>query len=223
MEGESEATKADARQFMSDVLPTSNASSAAVDVDGIADGHGPQCDMRSWKSTYATAITAAAAEKNNNDAADATAGDAAAKELMETFWTTYYNPKTTSIWTMVYDEADSITDLDEAIGIVATFMTSPGMILEQEDGDKDTKKKANMKEHCFGVMHTCDNLDIKGLWFFNGPDPEELFGANADTSWYTWAQLGPEANEQVKNAVAKYLTPEKRIDNKLIKNTKVFC
>mmetsp|Transcript_55497 Transcript_55497/g.61961 ORF Transcript_55497/g.61961 Transcript_55497/m.61961 type:complete len:103 (+) Transcript_55497:108-416(+) len=60
MEGESEATKADARQFMSDVLPTSNASSAAVDVDGIADGHGPQCDMRSWKSTYAAAITAAA-------------------------------------------------------------------------------------------------------------------------------------------------------------------
>jgi len=224
MEGEDEATKVDARQFMTDVLPT-NGDNVVADgsVVGVAD-------MRAWKSTYATAITAiataaAAAENNGDDTATTTD----AEVLMETFWSTYYNPETTSIWTMKYDEVDSTDDLKEAIGIVDTFMMNPGMILEKEDTNDDTKSNSNMttmKEYCFGVMHTYDNLDIEGLWFFNGLDPEELFGANEETSWYTWTQVGPEANEHVKTVVANYLTPDKKkVDdnNRAIKDTKVFC
>jgi len=229
MEGEDEATKVDARQFMTDVLPT-NGDNVVADgsVVGVAD-------MRAWKSTYATAITAIAtaavvAENNtDDDAADATATTTTAatdsERLMETFWSTYYNPETTSIWTMKYDEVDSTDDLKEAIGIVDTFMMNPGMILEKEDAT-NSKSNLTMKEYCFGVMHTYDNLDIEGLWFFNGLDPEELFGANEETSWYTWTQVGPEANEHVKNVVANYLTPDKKkVDdnNRAIKDTKVFC
>ena len=58
------------------------------------------------------------------------------------------------------------------------------------------------------------------MWVFNGEDPEKLFGANEDTSWYTWSQLGPEANDLVKEAVAGYLAPtEGKLHGKEIRNT----
>merc|ERR1712238_626884 len=137
------------------------------------------------------------------------AATAAAEKLMATFWSKYYNATTTSLWTMTYDEVAETANVEEAKEVVTAFLHNPGM--------SDAAKK--MPEHCFGVMHTSANLEIDGLWFFNGPDPEALFSANEETSWYTWAQLGPEANEGVKAAVANYFTPaDKKIDQKEIKD-----
>ena len=72
---------------------------------------------------------------------------------------------------------------------------------------------------CFGVVHTLDGLEIEGIWLFNANDPEELFGAVEDSSWFTWTQLGPEANEMVKKAAAKWLAPDGTIDGKAIKDS----
>ena len=166
----------------------------------------PKRGMEAWTATYTEGMAAIAAAGD-----DTAAATAAAEKLMDTFWSTYYNPETTSIWTMTYDEVAETATLEEAKEVVTAFMTNPGM--------SDATK--NMQEHCFGVMHTCANFEIEGLWFFNGPDPEALFSANEDTSWYTWAQLGPEATAGVKAAVAKYITPsEKKIDNKEIMDTR---
>ena len=143
--------------------------------------------MASWKSTY-----------------DSSAKDSA---LMEKFWSVY-NPETTSIWTMKYDEADSNENLNDTIEIVKAFM----------------KNTEGIKDHCFGVMHILDDLDIVGVWVFNGPDPEQLFGANEDTSWYTWGQLGPAATDLVKKAVAEYMAPaDGKFQGKDIKDTQAFC
>ena len=68
-----------------------------------------------------------------------------------------------------------------------------------------------------------EGLEIEGLWFFNGPDPQQLFGANEDTSWYTWTQVGPDANELVKKAVVGVLAPANgKINGKAIKDTLTF-
>uniref|UniRef100_A0A7S1B9Y4 EF-1-gamma C-terminal domain-containing protein n=1 Tax=Corethron hystrix TaxID=216773 RepID=A0A7S1B9Y4_9STRA len=127
---------------------------------------------------------------------------------MEKLWS-MYDPSASSIWTMSYDEAEDNEHLDETIAISKDFM----------------KLTESISDHCFGVMHTVgENLDIKGLWIFNGPDPEKLFSVNEDSSWFTWSELGPEANDYVKKAVAEFLTP---VDGKLkgdtIKDTQVFA
>lgn len=127
--------------------------------------------------------------------------------VMEKFWP-MYNPGAASIWTMTYDEADSNENLEDTIAITTEFM----------------KQTESISDHCFGVMHTVgESLDIKGLWIFNAPDPEKLFGVNEDTSWFSWSELGPEANDHVKKAVEEFLTP---IDGKLkgetIRDTQVL-
>eukprot|EP00977_Amphora_coffeiformis_P028463 scaffold35279_cov206-Amphora_coffeaeformis.AAC.1 len=124
------------------------------------------------------------------------------------FWSTY-DPVATSIWSMSYDEADSNEDLEQTIDIVSNYMSQTGM--------------ESIRDECFGVVHVLESLEIEGLWLFNGSDPEKMFGANAESSWYTWSRLGPDATNLVKQAVAKFLMP---IDGKLngtaIKDTKIF-
>mmetsp|Transcript_21493 Transcript_21493/g.46693 ORF Transcript_21493/g.46693 Transcript_21493/m.46693 type:complete len:186 (-) Transcript_21493:244-801(-) len=182
-EEQSEETKTDARQFMADLVSSPPQSEDFSGGDGI--------DMAAWKTTYAAA--------SNHDTSSSTA-------VMEKFWS-LYDPGATSIWTMVYDEADSNENLDETIAITTEFM----------------KQTESIKDHCFGVMHTLESLETKGLWFFNGPDPEKLFGANEDSSWFTWSQLGPEANDYVKKAVAEFLTPtDGKLKGEMIKDTQVL-
>ena len=127
--------------------------------------------------------------------------------FMEKFWS-MYDPCQTSIWRMTYDEADSNEDLDETIAITTKFM----------------KQSQSMNEHCFGIMHTLETLEVEGLWFFNDPDPERLFGVNEDTSWFSWSQLGPEANEYVKKAVEELLIGIEGsvLKGNTIKNTQVL-
>jgi hypothetical protein len=168
------------REFMSDLM-----SGPPPDADFVA---GDGVDLATWKSTYKGA--------SSKDSA-----------LMEKFWS-IYDPASMSIWTMVYDEADSNENLDETVEIVKEFM----------------KKTESIKSHCFGVMHTLDGLEIEGVWVFNGPDPEQLFGANDDTSWYSWSQIGPDATDLVKKAAASYMAPlEGKFNGKVIKDTQAFC
>ena len=123
--------------------------------------------------------------------------------LMNRFWNELYDPTQTSIWTCSYDEADSNEDLEQTIAIAEEFM----------------KQTESIADHCFGIMHTLDNLEIRGLWIFNAANPERLFGINEDSSWFTFSQLGPEPNEYVKKAVANLLTPkDDKLDGKTIKN-----
>mmetsp|Transcript_12125 Transcript_12125/g.14637 ORF Transcript_12125/g.14637 Transcript_12125/m.14637 type:complete len:181 (+) Transcript_12125:38-580(+) len=177
-EEQSPETKTEARAFMSDLL-------TGPPAETFAGGEG--VDMAAWKSTYNAA--------NNKD-----------ETLMEQFWS-IYDPSSTSIWTMAYDEADSNENLDDTINIAKEFIT----------------KTESLKDHCFGIIHTLESLEIEGLWFFNGPDPERLFGANEETSWYNWSQVGPEANDLVKTAVASVMAPEGgKLNGKAIKHTHVF-
>lgn len=134
---------------------------------------------------------------------------ASGKDLETKFWNAY-DPVATSIWTMTYDEADSNENLQDTIDIVANYMNQSGM--------------ESIKNDCFGVVHTLENLEIQGLWLFNGPDPEKMFGANEESSWYTWSQLGPDATDLVKQAVAKFLiAKDGKLDGQVIKDTKMFC
>jgi hypothetical protein len=127
--------------------------------------------------------------------------------LMEKFWSIYVQDET-SVWTMVYDEVEYNEKLDETIEIVTNYM----------------KETESIKDHCFGVMHTLESLEIEGIWFFNGPDPEKMFSANAESSWFTWNQLGPGATDIVKEAVAKIMTPtDGKLNGKVIKDTQAFC
>jgi hypothetical protein len=124
------------------------------------------------------------------------------------FWAAY-DSSAASIWTMTYDEADSNESLDQTTEIVTNFMDQSGM--------------ASIKDECFGIVYVLENLEIEGLWLFSGPDPEKMFGANQETSWYSWSQLGPEATDKVKQAVGQYLIPaDEKLNGKAIKVTKVF-
>ena len=172
--------KAEARQFMRDLMAGPPVEDDFVGGDGV--------DMTAWKSMYKAA--------KSKDSA-----------LMESFWS-MYDPTSTSIWTMVYDEADSNENLEDTIDIVKDFV----------------KNSESLATHCFGVMHILEGLEIEGLWFFNGPNPEQLFGINEDTSWYSWSQIGPDANEFVKKAVASYIAPlDNKLHGKIIKDTQAFA
>ena len=171
--------KADARQFMSDLM------SAPPPDDEFTGGAG--ADMTAWRATFAAS--------SRKDAA-----------LMEQFWS-YYDPSSTALWKMVYDEANSNENLNDTVDLVSDFI----------------KNAESLRDHCFGVIHILEGLEIEGLWFFNGPDPQQLFGANEDTSWYTWTQVGPDANELVKKAVVGVLAPANgKINGKAIKDTLTF-
>lgn len=176
-EEQSEETKIEARQFMSNLVGSAPEPAPFKGGDGV--------DMAAWKAAYASSKDSA---------------------LMEKFWN-IYDPASTSLWTMVYDEADSNESLEATIDIAKEFM----------------KQTQSLGDHCFGVIHTLESLEMEGLWFFNGPDPEQLFGANPETSWYTWTQVGPEANEHVKKVVGDMLAPtDDKLNGKAIKDTQVF-
>jgi len=183
-EEQPEEVKVEARQFMADVLSTAAEQSITTD--------GKSIDMTAWKATYRNKI--------DNDPAG----------LMEQFWS-IYDPHGSSIWKIVYDEADSNENLDETIEIVTALM------------QKTRAGSDALEGHCFGVVYTLENLEIEGLWIFNGPDPAQLFGINEDTSWFSWSQLGPDANELVKKVVASLMTPKDgTLNGKRIEDTQVF-
>ena len=220
MDEHDESVKIEARQFMTDMLGSGGGGGGGatpVDDDDAASS-GKKANMSAWRATYAASMMmkkkkpnpnpndTAAAETAAGDDADGDA-DAAQKMMMEDFWSNYYDPTATSLWKMVYDEADSNETLEDTIAITTAFM-------EQTE---------SIKDHCFGVMHTLESLEVEGIWFFNGPDPEELFGTNPDTSWFTWSQLGPDPNDHVKTAVASILTPtDGKLHGKIIQDTQAF-
>jgi Elongation factor 1 gamma, conserved domain len=178
---EEEAIKNEAREFMSEIVPTEEATAptSSEEVNGAEI-------VKAWKSIYA----------GSDD-------DKEAK-----FWAAY-DPSAASIWTMTYDEADSNESVEQTVEIVTNFIGQAGM--------------ESIKDECFGIVYVLENLEIEGIWLFNGPDPEKMFGANQETSWYTWNQLGPEATDKVKAAVAKYLMPaDGKLNDKAIKDTQVF-
>ena len=182
---EEEAIKEDAREFMTGLVG-SGMGDQTTDCADAPTSEGAEI-IKAWISKFS----------------DTTA-------TMEDFWSVY-DPYLTSIWSMVYDEADSNENLEQTIGFVVDLLNKPGMANLKRDHD------------CFGVVHTLENLSIEGIWLFNGPDPTKLFGANEDTSWYTFTQLGPYPNEHVKAAVACLLAPKDGpIDGKKIQNTQTF-
>lgn len=187
---EDEAIKEAAREFMSNMVGTEDNTSttAPEDVDAATAAANGKLLVHSFKDTYNASP--------------------ASPELLETFWSTY-DPATTSVWTMKYDEADSNESEEQTIEIITSFLKEPGM--------------EGIKDQCFAVIHTLESLEMEGLWFFVGADPEPLFGANPESSWYTFTQLGPQKMEEVKTAIAKLLTPaDNKVDGKEIKNTQVF-
>mmetsp|Transcript_9555 Transcript_9555/g.13988 ORF Transcript_9555/g.13988 Transcript_9555/m.13988 type:complete len:144 (-) Transcript_9555:82-513(-) len=121
------------------------------------------------------------------------------------FWETY-DKENWSIWRCVYDYADDNEDLAATKEIVTEFM----------------KKSAGMESESFGVMHVCGNLEIEGLWLFKGEDPENMFGKNEDTSWFSWNQLGPDASDPVKAAIADIWAATSTVGGKAIQDTQVF-
>ena len=184
---EEEAVKDEAREFMTGLVGS-----------GLGDGGGTTtvttpsergaAVVQAWQTAYAN--------HSGND-------------LLDQLWSTY-DPTTTSLWKMIYDEADYNETLDQTIEIVSTLLNQKGM--------------PSMQKNCFAVIHTLESLEIEGLWLFNGPDPNELFGINGETSWYSWSQLGPEANDFVQRAVVEMLKPiDGKLHGRAIKDTKVFC
>eukprot|EP00542_Grammatophora_oceanica_P010839 CAMPEP_0194043270 /NCGR_PEP_ID=MMETSP0009_2-20130614/14939_1 /TAXON_ID=210454 /ORGANISM="Grammatophora oceanica, Strain CCMP 410" /LENGTH=206 /DNA_ID=CAMNT_0038687421 /DNA_START=624 /DNA_END=1244 /DNA_ORIENTATION=- len=174
-----------------DILVTGliESPAGADEVDGGSSAADGAEIIKAWRSIYTTS-------SSDDD------------KTSSQFWAAY-DPIATSIWTMVYDEADSNESLEETMDIVSNYMNQDGM--------------KSIKHECFGVIHVLDSLEIEGLWLFRGPDPERMFGANEESSWYTWSRLGPEATDPVKEAVAKVLLPKYgKLKDKTIKGTKVF-
>ena len=205
---EEEAIKEEARNFMSDALGSAGAGGCGCgdwSQERQDDGTGKSSSVdgaeivKAWKSTYA----AASKDTNGGDTDD---NDL----LMNKFWS-IYDTDATSIWTMIYDEADSNKNLNDTIEIVTNLMEQSGM------------SSMNKNNDCFAIVHTLESLEIEGLWFFNGPDPEKLFGANEETSWFSWSQLGPDATDLVMEAVTKFIVPiDGKLNGKVIKNTTIF-
>eukprot|EP00534_Pseudo-nitzschia_fraudulenta_P008183 CAMPEP_0201147524 /NCGR_PEP_ID=MMETSP0851-20130426/9077_1 /ASSEMBLY_ACC=CAM_ASM_000631 /TAXON_ID=183588 /ORGANISM="Pseudo-nitzschia fraudulenta, Strain WWA7" /LENGTH=214 /DNA_ID=CAMNT_0047423397 /DNA_START=66 /DNA_END=710 /DNA_ORIENTATION=+ len=205
--------KAEARQFMSDLIAT--APSPEDDQHEFTGGVGAK--MSQWRRIF---------HRNTNTARSETVGDTDLEvdedqcepgdddALMECFWSRYYDASATSLWKMVYDEADSNETLDDTVEMITEFLNQTAAANSTEGCSRD---------HCFGIVHVLEGLEIEGLWFINGPNPEELFAANEDTSWYAWTQLGPEAYEPVKRAAADLLVPsEKKLNGKDILDTQFF-
>lgn len=186
---QSEEIKQEAREFMSGLVGSGdNSTTTGTPPTSSNDNDGRQVDMAAWKSLY-----------------DSSTKDEA---LMEQFWSKFYDPTSTSIWRMVYDEPEYNENLEDTIQIAKDVVT----------------KSESMKDHCFGIVHTLDSLEVEGIFFLDEPDPEKLFGANEDTSWFSWNVLDPERNDQhVKAAVAKYIIlSEGELDGSIIQDTQVL-
>lgn len=120
----------------------------------------------------------------------------------EEFWSTY-NKEEWCLWSMVYDYAEDNEKLEETVDFVKQFMTN----------------SESIKDKCFGVMHVFGELEIEGVWLFKGDSPEDLFGSNEDTSWFTWEAVGPA--DTVKDKVTKVWAAEAEIKGKPIKHKEV--
>jgi hypothetical protein len=203
-----EAVKDAARQFMSDLLPTAAPTVDEVSLKHPSDGTTSSAIpttttsgtdiIKTWKAAYgaATATSSSGRLFHHEDAA---------QRLMTQFWS-LYDPAVSSIWTMQYDHAASTESFSEARNIVTTLLTQNKMV-------------TTMEHECFGIVHILEGNEIHGLWFFNGPDPEPLFGANDETSWYTWKQLGPDLNTYIKDIVTSKITPPAEYP---IQDTQIF-
>lgn len=184
---EEEATKDEAREFMTGLVG-SGMGDQTTDSAGAPTADGAQI-IKTWKSKYS----------------------ATQDTTIKDFWS-LYDPYLTSIWRMVYDEADSNESLEETINFMADFLNKPGMAQLKNDDD------------CWCVVHILENLEIEGVWFFNGPDPSKLFVANEESSWFTFTQLGPEAIDAVKESVEMTIMPiGGKLNGKVVKDTKVLC
>ena len=94
---EEEAVKDQAREFMTGLV------GSAPETSAIANSTKGAAVVQAWKAAYK-------ADKDDPDT------------LLDKLWASY-DPETTSIWKMVYDEADSNETLDETIEIVTTLLT----------------------------------------------------------------------------------------------------
>jgi hypothetical protein len=182
---EEEAIKDNARKFMQGLVGTPEDEDATAGPEGIEI-------VNAWKNIY----NSASSDKDNNE------------DLMDKFWSSVYDPKHTSIWSISYDETDSTENLQEAIEIVTSFM----------------KQTMPIQKECFGIMHTLETYEIEGVWLFNGPNPEQMYGMNEDSSWFTFKQLGPAPLDSVKKRLSSLMVPssEQTIGGRGIKNTQVF-
>ena len=124
------------------------------------------------------------------------------------FWTNY-DKENWTLWRCTYDYPDDTENLDAAIEVVTSF----------------TKNCSPIAGKCqiFGVMHTMTSFEIEGLFLFEGPDPEPLFGVNEDTSWFSWNQIGPDASDAVKHMAQQVWGGTiTQYNGKDIKNTQSF-
>ena len=132
--------------------------------------------------------------------ADADAGVAS-------FWTNY-DKENWSLWRCTYDYPEDTENLDAAKEVVTSFIHNCAPI--------EGKCKV------FGVMHTLANFEVEGLFLFEGPDPEPLFGCNEDTSWFSWNQIGPDASEAVKAMVGQLWNKVSQYNGKDIQDTQCY-
>lgn len=131
---------------------------------------------------------------------------AANDATIEALWKTYDQEKY-SMWKCTYDYAEDNESLEATKKFVTDFL----------------KGSEALKDSLFAVVHIVGELEIEGLWLIKGADPEALFGANEDTSWFTWNQLGPDVTDGVKAAVGNVFNPsDNKVDGKEIKDTQVF-
>ena len=124
--------------------------------------------------------------------------------INDDFWKAFESQDAWSLWRCTYDYADDTESLDAAKEIVSSFMNNTKPVTEK----------------CFGVMHVLEpGLKVEGLWLFQGPDPELLFGTNEDTSWFTWNQLGPSMTDGAKKEVIELFTATSEYKGKTVSHT----
>jgi hypothetical protein len=125
-----------------------------------------------------------------------------AESAVTDFWANY-DKEATTLWRCTYDYPEDTENLDAAKEIVTSFM----------------KNTEPLKGKCFAVMLTLKNFEIEGLFLMEGPDPEPLFGINEDTSWFTWAQLGPDASDAIKKMVGDVWVAKGEYNGKPVEDT----
>ena len=134
----------------------------------------------------------------------ASADDKTSTMSTEDFWKSMNDDGAWSLWKCTYDYAEDNEGLDATKEIVKSFIT----------------KTEGVKDQCFVVMHVLEpSLEIIGLILCKGPDPEFLFAANDDTSWFTWAQLGPSMTDGTKAEILELFAAKETYKGKNIAET----
>jgi hypothetical protein len=130
-----------------------------------------------------------------------------AAALSDDFFKNFHAEGSWSIWRCTYDYADDNENLDATKDIVASFIKNSDPVIGK----------------VFGVMHVLEpSLEIEGLLIVEGTDPEVLFGANEDTSWFTWSQLGPSITDGVKKEILALWAAQGDYKGKTIAETSTF-